>query len=390
MNREWETWASARRWRYFPVWDAMRFVFRGGGLAGDGVRYLTCGWSGSFGGMPCFGFVSGPGGRLGRLQVVAVSVPNTRFPHLSIAEANFALRGMGMSIEPEFDLHWEVNTADQRFAFDLLTEPMRRELMGMVPDFYQLWFEHDSILISSLIELEPESIDRYLFFLRRLVDLIPPEVLARATVPTRQSALSLVAAPTPPHPVVRPIAAPSDPWKVWAQERGWLHAPNAKQLVERYHHAPLPTSDGARFTDGFVGKFGELPCFGWRSTVDAEGGPRVRHALCVRRPGLDLKPVRITLEDQLLAELIGSNDIEIGDPTFDARWRVTADDEDFARRLLTPDVWKVFMDPDVPKFGQLWFERDVVAVVTEGPIGPGDVDPFLRFLHRTLTATNVA
>lgn len=399
MERELETWASARRWKYVPVWDAMRTTFRGGGLA-SGTRYVTHGWVGTYGGMPCFGFLSGPGAApVGQLQVIAVNVPGVRFPALTLREASFATSPGGVPLDSEFDLYWEVITSSERFAVDLFDESMRRELMGMVPDFFQLWFEHDAVLVSSLIPIEPGMIDRYLTFLRRLIDLIPAHVLAklRAEIqPQRAAALAgnplkalETVAPSRPLVAQRPALSVADQWRLWAQERGWLYAPNASNIVERYNHAPLPKTEGASFTEGFVGKFGDLPCFGWRSTVQLGERQSVRHALCVRRPGLVLKPVRITLEDPLLAELVGSGDIQVGDPSFDDRWRVTSEDPDFARKLLVPEVWSAFMEPGVPSFKQLWFERDVVAVITEGPIPPAAVDNYLRFLHLVLSTASV-
>ena len=55
------------------------------------------------------------------------------------------------------------------------------------------------------------------------------------------------------------------------------------------------------------------------------------------------------------------------------------------RAALTPAVWKLMAEPFVPKFAQLWFERDVAAVITESPIGPDRVDDYLSFLHKLVT-----
>ena len=83
---------------------------------------------------------------------------------------------------------------------------------------------------------------------------------------------------------------------------------------------------------------------------------------------------------------VGGGDIEVGDPAFDDRWRVTAEEPEAAREVLTPGVWRLFASPQLPPFGQVWFERDVAAVVTEGPIAPESVDGYLRFLHNVMGA----
>lgn len=100
---------------------------------------------------------------------------------------------------------------------------------------------------------------------------------------------------------------------------------------------------------------------------------------------MKLEPVRVTLDNPTLTQLVGSGDIEVGDPDFDERWRVTSESPESARAALTPAVWKLMAEPFVPKFAQLWFERDVAAVITESPIGPDRVDDYLSFLHKLVT-----
>ena len=100
---------------------------------------------------------------------------------------------------------------------------------------------------------------------------------------------------------------------------------------------------------------------------------------------MDVEPVRVTLDNALLTELVGSGDIEVGDPVFDSRWRVTSSSPESARAALTPAVWKLMGEPFVPRFAQLWFEHDVAAVIIDKPGGPDRVDDYLAFLHKLVT-----
>ncbi|MFD0867223.1 hypothetical protein ACFQ06_15590, partial [Tessaracoccus lubricantis] len=181
----------------------------------------------------------------------------------------------------------------------------------------------------------------------------------------------------------RPVVRRGTTWQEWAGLRGWLYYANAREIVERFNHGPVPAG---RFAHGFVGRFGSLPCFGWQWVSPPETGARIRQVLCVRHPGLAMHPVRVTLEDELLSELMGASDIEVGDPTFDARWRVTSSDADAARRQLGPAVWRFFTAPTTPAFSQLWLEREVAAVVIDGPAPREQVDGYLRFLHDIIGA----
>lgn len=378
----WAQFAAERGMRYFHEWAAMRGVFRGGGMHLGGVRQIFYGWSGIVGGLPCFGFRAWPGSDPGgHLYVAGLRLPGISFPDLSLSEADFLRDGPGIPIEREFDLHWTVRSSQPAFARDAVTEPMRRELTAARPEFSEIWFERDAILVSSRGEVSPESVDRSLALLRRIVDTIPSRVLDALRPRPFQPALPAYHQVRPQGPTGHALGRANE-WGLWAARRGWLHYDNAREVVERFNHGPVP---GGRFTDAFVGKFGALPTFGWRWASGVGAQVRVRHVICLRSPGLALEPVRVTREDALLSELVGSGDIEVGDAHFDAQWRVTSESSEQARALLRPAVWRCFSAPTVPSFGQLWFERDVVAVVTDGPLPPSAVDGYLTFLHSLIS-----
>ncbi|MDO5678539.1 MAG: hypothetical protein Q4G35_13675 [Propionibacteriaceae bacterium] len=383
----WEHWARMRGMRFFPAWEAMTGAFRGGGLHLGGRRAVTMGWSGSYAGLPCLGFRATAGSDpAGHLHVVALRVPGVRFPWLSVEVADFTQHGPGMPIEQDFDLAWRVSSAHPRFARDMLNEAMRNLLNSSAADFSEIWFEHDAILLSARGDVAPEHVDRYLDLLRRMVDVIDSRVLDAIRPRPYQRALApYQSAPAPALRALspRPVVRAGQTWQEWAGLRGWLYYPNAREIVERFNQGPVPEG---RFAHGFVGRFGELPCFGWQWISGPESGTKIRQVLCVRRPGLQMHPVRLTVDDALLSELVGSGDIEVGDPTFDARWRVTSSDAEAARRQLGPAVWRFFTAPTTPTFSQLWLEREVAAVVIDTAVGREYVDGYLRFLHDVVGA----
>lgn len=385
----WRLWATVRSMQFFPAWEAMTDAFRGGGLHLGGRRGVTIGWSGSYAGLPCLGFKATAGSDpAGHLHVVGIRVPGVRFPWLSLEVADFTQSGPGLPIEPDFDLAWRVSSAHPQFARDVLSEAMRQLLATAAADFSEIWFEHDAVLLSARGDVGPEDVDRYLDLLRRMVDVIGSRVLDAVRPRPYQRALAASAYPAAPAPALRavaprPVAREGATWLEWAGLRGWLYYPNAREIVERFNQGPVPAG---RFAHGFVGRFGELPCFGWQWISEPEGGVKIRQVLCVRRPGLQMHPVRLTVENALLSELIGTNDIEVGDPTFDSRWRVTSADAEAARRQLGPAVWRFFTAPDTPDFSQLWLEREVAAVVIDAPVSRPAVDGYLRFLHDVIGA----
>lgn len=385
-----EGWARERGMEYYPVWPAMRGMFRGGEMFDGGDRELTGGWSGTLGGLPVFGFQGAAGADPdGPLYVVAVRLPGINFPPLAMMESGLGGNTPSVPVDPLFDLHWTVTASSHTFAHDLIGRAMQEVLIGISPDFSQIWLERDAVLLGARGGVSATAVERYLHLLRRLVDTMPTRVLDALRVPAGPPA-----PPRPPmllptrHPQFPPALPPStapgpvNEWANWAARRGWLHYASGREVAERMNRGPLPTG---RHIDAFVGRFGDLPCFGWRTITSTGAHTRLRQVICIRKPGLDLQPVRVTLDDATLTELVGSGDIEVGDPVFDSRWRVTSNSPESAKAALTPAVWRLMSQPFVPEFAQLWFEHDVAAVITDRPIGPDRVDDYLGFLHKLVT-----
>ena len=390
MSNEWAGWAAERGMQHLPEWPAMRGVFRGGGLEELGFPLPTDGWAGSFGGLGCFGFRLADQRGGAPTTVAAIRLPGVEFPSLTIREADFLDDAPRIPIDDEFDLLWRVASPSPQFARDVVGPAMRAELMPVLPDFSAIWFERDAVLLAARGTVWAEAMDRYLTLLRRLVDTIEPRVLDAVKATRRAAPGARVSVPQRPRPAPRDIQllglkAPQrdDGWAEWAGRRGWAHYPEARELAERVRHLPWSPSLAS---DGFVGKFGSLPAFGWRLSSRSGAAGGARSVICLRQPGLTVAPsVRLSRDDALLSQLVGGEDVTVGAPVFDDQWRVTSESPSVARGLLRPAVWRLFT-VDVPPFAELWFERDVATVVTAGPVRPDGVDGYLRFLHDVLSA----
>ena len=363
---DWEAWARSRGWIFHPGWPQILARFGGGGLRKGVLRDVPLGFEGRFGEYPCFSFLATAGSDpWGALSVVALRVPGAQFPALSVTSVLETVEGPHVDIGAEFNLEWQAIAPSSVFARDVLVPKVVAEL-GKA-EFEFLWFEHDSILFSTRRDLYAEDIDEYLTILHRIIDAIPVHVLAAVGAGR--------ALPVPQIPVVRPgpmarqrfqFGTSSDAWRAWTTQRQWLFASSADIHGRLKYKLPV-SPDG----HGFVGKFGDLPVFGFQASP-------LRNVVGVRVPGTRLPVVALSRDDEVMVELMGAGDLEVGDPAFDYAWRIRADDVDAARILLRPQLRQCF---DVaPPFDRLWFGGDAIALITTQAIAPGSVDGLLTWL----------
>lgn len=366
MEAEWEHWARSRSWLFHRGWAQILRRFNGGGLRKGVMRDVPIAFEGRFGEYPCFGFrTTGGSDPWGGFDVVALRVPGAQFPALTVAPVLATIEGTSVSLGADFDLEWQAVSTSSAFARDVLTDAVSDQLRRV--EFENLWFEHDSILFSTRRELTKPDLDEYLTILHRIVDAIPARVLAAVgagrALPVRQ----------PPTPRPGTIATQrhqfgtsTEAWRTWSAERQWLFS-TAKEIHSRTKYR-LPVAPEGH---GFVGKFGDLPVFGFSAAP-------LRNVVGVRIPGVRLPEVTIHKDDQVLAELMGGGDVEIGDASFDYAWRIKTDDEAGARQILRPQVREQF--ESAPPFDRLWFGGDSVALITTQAIAPGAVDGLLTWL----------
>lgn len=364
---DWEAWAHSRSWIYHHSWPQILVSIGGGGLRRGVLRDVPMAFEGRFGEYPCYGFRATAGtDPWGGYDVVALRIPGAQFPMLAIAPVLATLDGPHVTISAEFDLEWQAVASSAAFARDVLVAPVIPGLRRV--EFEHLWFEHDAILFNTRRQLMPEEIDEYLTALHRIVDAIPARVLAAVGAGR--------ALPVPPRPpVIRPGAmdrqrfqfgTSAAAWRSWTEQRQWLFA-SGKDIHNRLRYRLPVTPEG----HGFVGKFGDLPVFGFNAAP-------LRNVVGIRIPGITLPIIALYRDDQLMAELVGGGDVEIGDPSFDYAWRICADDAPAAKLVLRPQVRQCFNE--APPFDRLWFGGDAIALITTQAIAPGSVDGLLTWL----------
>lgn len=371
---DWEPWARQRAWLFRRGWHHILGSFRGGGLGAGVRRAVEQGFEGRFGNYACLGFRATAGTDVwGGFDVVGLRVPGAQFPPLTVVPVLATLEGPRVDIGPDFDLEWQASSPSQDFARDVLvldTLPALRRV-----EFEYLWFERDAVLLSTRRRLDQEGVDEALTALHAFVEAIPVEVL-RAVGAGRPTAarpsISTPGWPTAtlrPSPRIRPTApldSSPESWRTWCAQRGWVFT-TARDIHGRLRYKVPVAAEGP----GFVGKFGELPVFGFGAV------PR-RNVVGVRVPGLGMPRVTIHTDDRLIAELIGGG-VEVGDHEFDIAWRIESPDPDGALRLLVPPARARF--DEAPPFDRLWFGGDAVALLTSHALVPGDVDGLLTWLH---------
>lgn len=363
---DWEPWARQRAWLFHRGWPTILTRFRGGGL-GDGVmREVPQAFEGRFGEYPCFGFSATAGSDpWGGYDVVALRVPGAQFPPLTVVPVVATLRGPHVDIGTDFDLEWQAGSPSTAFARDVLVDEVLPALR--LVEFEYLWFEQDAILLSTRRELDPQSIDEALTALHRVVDAIPVKVLAAVGA---GRALPVSRPPTVrPGPVARQrfqFGTSTEAWRTWTAQRQWVFT-TAKDIHSRLKFRIPVAPDG----HGFVGKFGDLPVFGFPAAP-------LRNVVGVRIPGVTLPEITMHKDDQLLAELIGQDGFEVGDRAFDYVWRIQTADPSAARQTLRPQVRACF--EEAPPFDRLWFGGDSIALITTQAIAPGAVDGLLTWL----------
>lgn len=363
---DWEAWARRRQWIFHRGWAHILGRLQGGGLRKGVMRDVPIAFEGRFGEYPCYGFRATAGtDTWGGFDVVALRVPGAEFPSLSIAPILASVDGPRVDVGGDFDLEFQAISPSSAFARDVLVDDVVPALRRV--EFEYVWFERDSILLSTRRELDVHAVDDCLAALHQFVDAIPVRVL---TAVGAGRALPVPAPPTVrPGPIARQrhqFGTSLGAWRTWCGQRQWVFT-TGKEIHSRLRYRLPVNPDG----HGFVGKFGDLPVFGFTAVP-------LRNVIGVRIPGTTLPVVSLHKDDQLLAELMGGGDFEVGDPAFDYTWRIRTEDPDGARAILRPQLRERF--EEAPPFDRLWFGGDAIALVTTQTIAPGSVDGLLTWL----------
>lgn len=365
---EWEAWVRARSWLFHRGWPQILGKVTSG-LESDGEKTVSMGFEGRFGNFPCFGFrVSSTDADWASLDVLAVRLSGAVFPQLTIAPVLDFLEGSRVEISDDFDLEWQAVCDSSDFAHDVITAQLINQIKNA--DFFRLWFEGDSLLVSVRRELTAGEIDLYLTLLHRIMEAIPGEVVKKVVIP-RPATRPMIGAgqgfrPGAGFPVRPRGEASGMVWRSWAQSRQWIYTGGVE--IHARMRFRMPVRPDPR---GFVGKFGDLPVFGFNVMP-------MRNVLGVRVAGHQMPVITLRRDNNVLSHMIGSSGVQVGDQTFDDSWQVDSTEPQRARAVLTPAVRQQLERG--PAFDRMWFAHDTLALLTVRTIVPDEVDPLLTWL----------
>ena len=183
-NAMWRRWTLARDWQYIPAWKSMVGAYRGGPFHRGGRQRADRGFTGTFDGLPVFGFryrytiSTGKSSHTYVHRICGIPFPGAKFPALRIVRESGVIFSRDLQFENvQFNDRWHVKCPSPRFAHDVLHPLTMEYLMGPLPRFKELWFSGDSLLVSVPHDPAPEVVDAQLRMLTDFADLLRPHVL---------------------------------------------------------------------------------------------------------------------------------------------------------------------------------------------------------------------
>ncbi len=170
-------------------------------------------------------------------------------------------------------------------------------------------------------------------------------------------------------------------WQRWVHARNWEHLSSWPSMVNAHQGGPFGKGGRRRADRGFIGTFDRLPVFGFRYRYTVSSGKSSQtysFLVCgVRFPGAAFPPLRILHESGIIFGR--DKDLQFENVQFNEYWHVKSPSPRFAHDVLHPRTMEYLMGP-LPRFGELWFDRDVMFAVIPGDPAPGMVDALLRTL----------
>jgi hypothetical protein len=157
----------------------------------------------------------------------------------------------------------------------------------------------------------------------------------------------------------------------WAQEHGWTYTVRRKELRSRFAGTPFTGGGDVRHVVSGERRGRPVLSFEYRYTVSTGSNPptSTTHYFQVTAVGLPgrlprLEVTREHLGHKLLG-LIGVHDLRLGEPAFDEMFRVRAEDDEVARRVLHFDLIR-WLESD-PRAGDAPFRFEGDTLLTWTP-----------------------
>lgn len=174
-----------------------------------------------------------------------------------------------------------------------------------------------------------------------------------------------------------------------AQRNGWHYQARNTGYADRFTGGPLPRfSRNLRVSHLVTGTVRGRPfgCFQYRRRAVGSGGRGARttyetfrvFAVGTSTPRPTVQVARAGLGGRLL-DRVGAGGVEVGDPEFDAAFRITGDATS-ARQALGPQLRRWLLDDPRAARWPLRFERDELVTWQPGPLTASSVESALEFL----------
>lgn len=175
------------------------------------------------------------------------------------------------------------------------------------------------------------------------------------------------------------------------QHRGWTYQQSDYGSADRFSGGePFPTaSRNLRVWDLITGTYRGRPfcCFEYRRKDYSPGGSTTDRdqdyfrVFAVRtpaqRPKVEVKEAGFGSK---VLDLVGAKDLSLDHPEFDEAFRVTTDNDRFARDVLNIDTRQWLLQDQRARDLPFRFERDEAVTWQRGRLRPGSIDPSLDYL----------
>ncbi|MFE1168503.1 hypothetical protein [Nocardiopsis sp. NPDC058789] len=135
--------------------------------------------------------------------------------------------------------------------------------------------------------------------------------------------------------------------ETWARERGWSYERERPELTYRFHGTPFRSGRSnakARHVLTADHRGHRVLAFEYSYTTTSHNGQNTTttthcfNVVAVGTPRTSVLEVRNEHLGHTLLGLLGVHDLQVGEPTFDGTFRITAQDDAFALAVLGPEL----------------------------------------------------
>lgn len=140
--------------------------------------------------------------------------------------------------------------------------------------------------------------------------------------------------------------------RAWAEQQGWRYDEQRPELAHQFDGAPFTGGRGAKAEHVLTGSHrGHRAVLYEYTYTSSNGQTSTQHTHQITALSLPTSTPVLEVKEQhlghMLLNLIGFHDVQLGDEEFDATFRVSTTDDDFAHMVLNADTrsWLLAQGP---------------------------------------------